>query len=300
MVEVDYPHGDSTWPDTQDVIERCWGHLPVEDLEDDPPERRPALPVAPSRQSRPVTGPFVPTSGSLLPELDHARNWSSWPAPCGARATTTTWPGTSPTGNRTGRCCATRGSCCGKRSGRRTSWHRPRREGPRRLLAGPPRDSPPPGTPPSTPRGGGGRTQPSAVRHHLGRPGRVPPCHDQSSALGGGELVVVDEYDGPVNARASAARAITAMGAADMALFANHGVFVTGGSIRAAHQRAVALEYRGRRAWQVAAMGAVANSPTRPFVLPRITTARASSASSRPWPDRELRPDPGLLDRAPR
>ncbi len=32
MVEVDYPHGDSTWPDTQDVIERLWGHLPVEDL----------------------------------------------------------------------------------------------------------------------------------------------------------------------------------------------------------------------------------------------------------------------------
>ena len=28
MVEVDYPHGDSTWPDTQDVIERAWGHLP--------------------------------------------------------------------------------------------------------------------------------------------------------------------------------------------------------------------------------------------------------------------------------
>ncbi|MBF6556387.1 MAG: amidohydrolase [Acidimicrobiales bacterium] len=32
MVEVDYPHGDSTWPDTQAVIQRCWGHLPVEDL----------------------------------------------------------------------------------------------------------------------------------------------------------------------------------------------------------------------------------------------------------------------------
>ncbi len=32
MVEVDYPHGDSTWPDTQDVIERAWGHLPVDDL----------------------------------------------------------------------------------------------------------------------------------------------------------------------------------------------------------------------------------------------------------------------------
>ena len=29
MVEVDYPHGDSTWPDTQAVIERAWGHLPA-------------------------------------------------------------------------------------------------------------------------------------------------------------------------------------------------------------------------------------------------------------------------------
>jgi hypothetical protein len=27
MVEVDYPHGDGTWPDTQDVIARYWGHL---------------------------------------------------------------------------------------------------------------------------------------------------------------------------------------------------------------------------------------------------------------------------------
>jgi predicted TIM-barrel fold metal-dependent hydrolase len=32
MIEVDYPHGDSTWPDTQDVIDRYWGHLPVDDL----------------------------------------------------------------------------------------------------------------------------------------------------------------------------------------------------------------------------------------------------------------------------
>jgi predicted TIM-barrel fold metal-dependent hydrolase len=32
MVEVDYPHGDSTWPETQNVIEEVWGHLSVEDL----------------------------------------------------------------------------------------------------------------------------------------------------------------------------------------------------------------------------------------------------------------------------
>ena len=32
MIEVDYPHGDSTWPDTQGVIERCWGHIPENEL----------------------------------------------------------------------------------------------------------------------------------------------------------------------------------------------------------------------------------------------------------------------------
>jgi predicted TIM-barrel fold metal-dependent hydrolase len=32
MVEVDYPHGDSTWPDTQLVIEKAWGHVPVDEL----------------------------------------------------------------------------------------------------------------------------------------------------------------------------------------------------------------------------------------------------------------------------
>ena len=32
MAEVDYPHGDGTWPDTQAVIEKYWGHLPVEEL----------------------------------------------------------------------------------------------------------------------------------------------------------------------------------------------------------------------------------------------------------------------------
>jgi ribulose-5-phosphate 4-epimerase/fuculose-1-phosphate aldolase len=85
--------------------------------------------------------------------------------------------------------------------------------------------------------------------------GRVPACYDQSSALGGGELVVVDEYDGPVDSRDSAAKAVASMGSADMALLANHGVFVTAGSIRAAHQRAVALEYRSRRAFQVEALG---------------------------------------------
>lgn len=32
MLEVDYPHGDSTWPDTQNVIADVWGHIPDEEL----------------------------------------------------------------------------------------------------------------------------------------------------------------------------------------------------------------------------------------------------------------------------
>jgi predicted TIM-barrel fold metal-dependent hydrolase len=32
MVEVDYPHGDSTWPLTQQTIAQCWGHIPPAEL----------------------------------------------------------------------------------------------------------------------------------------------------------------------------------------------------------------------------------------------------------------------------
>ena len=32
MVEVDYPHGDTTWPNTQQAIEETWGHLPPGEL----------------------------------------------------------------------------------------------------------------------------------------------------------------------------------------------------------------------------------------------------------------------------
>jgi predicted TIM-barrel fold metal-dependent hydrolase len=32
MLEVDYPHGDSTWPDTQAVVAEAWGHVPDDEL----------------------------------------------------------------------------------------------------------------------------------------------------------------------------------------------------------------------------------------------------------------------------
>jgi predicted TIM-barrel fold metal-dependent hydrolase len=32
MVETDFPHGDGTWPDTQLVIEKLWGHIPDDEM----------------------------------------------------------------------------------------------------------------------------------------------------------------------------------------------------------------------------------------------------------------------------
>ena len=52
-----------------------------------------------------------------------------------------------------------------------------------------------------------------------------------------------------MNDPASARRAVEQMGDSCVALLAGHGVFVLGGSARAVHQRAVALEQRCQHAW---------------------------------------------------
>ena len=89
----------------------------------------------------------------------------------------------------------------------------------------------------------------------------IPPAMDQSSSLGGGQLVLVDEYAGSVNSSEAAAKTVAALGDADLALLAGHGVFVLGSTVRAVHQRAVALEQRCRNAWYVRAAGGVLDSP---------------------------------------
>jgi len=90
----------------------------------------------------------------------------------------------------------------------------------------------------------------------------VPPPMDQSSALGGGgDLALVDEYEGSVDAMDAARAAVAALGDAEIALLAGHGVFVLGVSARAVHQRAVALEQRCQHAWMAMAAGAPLESP---------------------------------------
>ncbi len=127
----------------------------------------------------------------------------------------------------------------------------------------------------------------------------VPPAMDQSSSLGGGgELVVVDEYDGGVNNMVAAQEAVARMGTAELALLAGHGVFVVGSSARAVHQRAVALEQRCQRAWHIMAAGRPLNSPVPDWWMNLMNKSDGNGFIGfwEAMVRKELRADPTLLD----
>lgn len=128
--------------------------------------------------------------------------------------------------------------------------------------------------------------------------GELPPPYDQSSSLGGGKAVLVDEYQGAVNAADAARNAVLAMGDAEMALLAGHGVFVLGSTVRAVFQRAVALEQRCEHAWYVRAANGRRESP-----LPESWLARQGASDGNGFIGffevavrQVLREDPTLLD----
>ena len=126
----------------------------------------------------------------------------------------------------------------------------------------------------------------------------VPPALDQSSSLGGGDLVLVDEYAGSVDSSEAAAKTVAAMGGADIALLAGHGVFVLGTTVRAVHQRAVALEQRCRNAWYVRATGAALESPLPGWFSDRFRMSDGDGFRGfwEAMVRAELRSDPTLLD----
>jgi L-ribulose-5-phosphate 4-epimerase len=126
----------------------------------------------------------------------------------------------------------------------------------------------------------------------------VPAAMDQSSSLGGGELVLVDEYDGPVNDPGGARKAIEKMGDSEIALLAGHGVFVLGNSVRAVHQRAVALEQRCRHAWHVRAAAGNVASPLPQSYVERMRQSAGDNFLGfwEAMVRQELRLDPSLLE----
>ena len=128
--------------------------------------------------------------------------------------------------------------------------------------------------------------------------GEIPPALDQSSVLGGGEIALVREYGGSVDDTDAAATAVAAMGDADLVLLAGHGVFVMGQSIRAVHQRCVALEQRSQRAWY-----ARTAKPDMTSSLPQWYIERMKASDGDKFHGfweamvrQELRADPSLLD----
>jgi L-ribulose-5-phosphate 4-epimerase len=126
----------------------------------------------------------------------------------------------------------------------------------------------------------------------------LPAVLDQSSALGGGDVVLVNEYGGPVNDGGSAEAAIAAMGEAASALLAGHGVLITGGSARAVHQRAVALEQRSQHAWYVRAASGSGTSvlPAAFLDMMRQSDGEGFLGFWEAAVRAELRDDPDLLE----
>lgn len=128
---------------------------------------------------------------------------------------------------------------------------------------------------------------------------RIPPIYDQTSALSGGGLVLVDEYAGAVNERPNARAAAEKIGDATIALLANHGVFVVGSTIRAAHQRAVALEQRCRHAYRVETLGGGHQLSGAPIEVFMRSDGNGYLGFWEAAARAELRRDPSLLaDRA--
>jgi ribulose-5-phosphate 4-epimerase/fuculose-1-phosphate aldolase len=90
---------------------------------------------------------------------------------------------------------------------------------------------------------------------------RVPPVHDQTSALVDNDIVLHDDYSRPVGDPDEARAAIAALGDAKAALLAHHGVLVVADDVAQAYARCMSLEWRCRIAWHVEAAGGAAPMP---------------------------------------
>jgi ribulose-5-phosphate 4-epimerase/fuculose-1-phosphate aldolase len=127
--------------------------------------------------------------------------------------------------------------------------------------------------------------------------GRAPEIYDQTGALYHGEVAVYGEYWGPVNDARNARAAVEAMGSADIALLANHGVFVLGRDVEQTYLRCASFEWRCRQAWHIAAVGggrpmnAEAAANFGEFFNHRNFTGMFQAMARR-----ELRRDPTILD----
>lgn len=127
--------------------------------------------------------------------------------------------------------------------------------------------------------------------------GRVPGIYDQSSAYVAGDLPLFDEYEGTFDADDKTMAAAKALGDAKWALLVNHGSLVVGKNLRQAHLRVCTLEWRSRRAYEIAQLGVEAKE------IEAAEVENAARADDNGFPflweamaRREIRRDPSVLE----
>ena len=84
---------------------------------------------------------------------------------------------------------------------------------------------------------------------------KIPAVYDQASAYVDGDLPLFEEYEGTLEEETRTQSIVDSFGDAKWALLANHGSLVVGADLRQAHLRAVTLEWRCKRAYQVELLG---------------------------------------------
>lgn len=125
---------------------------------------------------------------------------------------------------------------------------------------------------------------------------RVPPIYDQTGAHCGLELPLYDEYAGTFEDKDTSLSAVEALGSAKWALLANHGSLVVGKDLRQAHLRAITLEWRSKRAYEVELAGGAEPLSDEEVAKVSITDANGFPFCWEAMARRELRRDPTILD----
>jgi L-fuculose-phosphate aldolase len=125
---------------------------------------------------------------------------------------------------------------------------------------------------------------------------KVPAVYDQASAYVDGPLPLYNEYDGTFEDTDKTRAAAEALGDAKWALLANHGSLVVAKDLRQAHLRAITLEWRSKRAYEVELAGGGV-----PLTEAQIAQIALPDANGFPFlweamARRELREDPTILD----
>ena len=125
---------------------------------------------------------------------------------------------------------------------------------------------------------------------------RVPQVYDQSSAYVDGPLPLYNEYAGTFEAEDVTSAAVQALGEAKWALLANHGALVVAENLRQAHLRAVTLEWRSRRAYEVELAGGGVALTQEQIAAIALPDSNGFPFLWEAMARRELRESPDILD----